>query len=52
MPGRTGSASFLLARAACPARAQLAVVWLQLALGQFSSCLDGPHETNALTGGI
>ena len=52
MSGRTGPASFSPARAACPARAYLAGGWLQSASGQFSSCLDVPHETNALTGGI
>ena len=52
MPGKTGSASLLRARSACPARDHLAESWLQLASGQFSSCLDVLHETNALAGGI
>lgn len=51
MLGRNGSASFLPAQVARPARAHLAGGWLQSAASQFSRYLEVPYATNALTGG-
>ena len=51
MPGRTGPASVPPAQAARPACAHLAGGWLRFAAGHFTSDLDVPYETNALTGG-
>lgn len=50
MPGGTGLAFLLPPHAACSAHAHLAKGWVKFAASNFTSFVDDPHETNALTG--